>query len=300
MRYRGYWLIPWACMLASGCAVAPHWPGAITTWLAPDTRDAALTTRSLIDAWDDDGLPDEYDLAPYVELPQAADFTRTQPIVADDVADSIEQAPPGAAEAVPSMDASCLDQIDKPYEQAAQYLGSQDAAEPIATPPAAARSPFRYQDGEDDLDRFNRRLQDVPLDVRPTQGTLPTPPAIAERADQPHPVDVHDGEGQPLTLVSCTPWTFCYRPLYFEEINLERYGCSAGILQPGISGAHFFGTVALLPYKMVLWPPRSCVCSNGFSRCTDCRPPGYRECVWSWSAAAVEAGIVAGIVLALP
>jgi hypothetical protein len=202
------------------------------------------------------------------------------------------------------IDDAYLDTIERPYSAAAQFIeppqgpAAPPLPESIDTPAAAERSRFRYGDGEDDLDRFNRRLEDIPLDARPIEGTMPTPPAIAEHPDRPRWVDAE--EGLPLTVVSCSPWTLCFRPLYYEEINLERYGRTAGLVQPALSGAHFFGSVALMPYKFVVWPPRSCVCSNGFSRCTDCRPPGYRECVWSWTAAAVEAGVVAGIVLALP
>ena len=304
MRNRAILLIPLGCMLASGCAIAPRWPGVITAWMADDKAETASPHRSLCDAWEGDQLADDFDLEPYAGRMGEAELPLGEPTVVEDQGaedDTAQQ----AGVVTESTDASYLDLIDRPYAQASQYLEPSDPntpaeAEPILTPPVAERSPFRYGDGEDDLDRFNRRLQDVPLDVRPTEGTMPTPPAIAEHPEQPRWVDICDGEGQPMTVVSCTPWTFCFRPLYFEEINLERYGCTAGILQPGISGAHFFGSIALMPYKMVVWPPRSCVCSNGFSRCTDCRPPGYRECVWSWKAAAVEAGIVAGIVLALP
>lgn len=48
---------------------------------------------------------------------------------------------------------------------------------------------------------------------------------------------------------------FCYQPLYWEEINLERHGVSGGRLQPLISGVRFFGKVPLMPYKMTLMPP---------------------------------------------
>lgn len=48
-----------------------------------------------------------------------------------------------------------------------------------------------------------------------------------------------------------------HRPLYFEQPNLERYGhyvtccdCPADLLQSGVSAAHFFATVPLLPYKI--------------------------------------------------
>ena len=66
---------------------------------------------------------------------------------------------------------------------------------------------------------------------------MSTPPAIAEHADRPRWIDMEEGDGVPLTVVSYSPWTICYRPLYFEEIDLERYGCSAGFVQPALSGA---------------------------------------------------------------
>ncbi len=48
---------------------------------------------------------------------------------------------------------------------------------------------------------------------------------------------------------------FPYKPLYFEEANLERYGRSAGIWQPAISTTRFFATVPLLPYKVAAHSP---------------------------------------------
>lgn len=51
---------------------------------------------------------------------------------------------------------------------------------------------------------------------------------------------------------------FCYRPLYFEQANLERYGTSHGALQPIISGARFFATVPTIPYQIAVYKP--CVC----------------------------------------
>lgn len=49
---------------------------------------------------------------------------------------------------------------------------------------------------------------------------------------------------------------FAYRPLYFEQAGVERYGCSFGyLLQPGVSTLHFYTSAALLPYRMVTQPP---------------------------------------------
>lgn len=51
---------------------------------------------------------------------------------------------------------------------------------------------------------------------------------------------------------------FCHRPLYFEEINVERYGYSAGLMQPAVSAGRFFATIPLLPYKMAVERPTVC------------------------------------------
>lgn len=50
----------------------------------------------------------------------------------------------------------------------------------------------------------------------------------------------------------------CHHPLYFEDIGLERYGQDAGLLQPVLSGVHFFGRVQTLPLQAMFQRPRSC------------------------------------------
>lgn len=54
-----------------------------------------------------------------------------------------------------------------------------------------------------------------------------------------------------------TAATFQHQPLYFEELNSERHGKSLRSLQPIVSGAKFFGTLPLLPYKMATQRPGS-------------------------------------------
>lgn len=41
-----------------------------------------------------------------------------------------------------------------------------------------------------------------------------------------------------------------YQPLYFEEVNLERYGRTCGLVQPALSGVRFIATIPALPYAM--------------------------------------------------
>lgn len=97
------------------------------------------------------------------------------------------------------------------------------------------------------------------------------------------------------------PADFCYAPLYFEEVNLERFGTScAPRLQPAISGARFFLTVPALPYLMTAQRPRQC-----YYDLTPYRPgrpaPWHRELPpLRLDAAAVEAAVLAGLVFAIP
>ncbi|NNE00070.1 MAG: hypothetical protein HKN47_22345, partial [Pirellulaceae bacterium] len=65
----------------------------------------------------------------------------------------------------------------------------------------------------------------------------------------------------------------CHKPLYFEEVNLERYGHTAGpVLQPVVSSAHFFANIAVLPYKMGIHPPSECQYALGYYRPGNCAP----------------------------
>ena len=65
----------------------------------------------------------------------------------------------------------------------------------------------------------------------------------------------------------------CHKPLYFEEVQVERYGHTVGpILQPIASGAHFFVSVLALPYSMGMYPPHECMYALGYYRPGSCAP----------------------------
>jgi hypothetical protein len=94
----------------------------------------------------------------------------------------------------------------------------------------------------------------------------------------------------------------CYRPLYFEETNLERYGygCCCACLQPAVSAAHFFGTVPALPYCMAADCPCECQYTLGHYRPGSCPPwrPHWPSC--KPIAAASEAGVLTGLIFLIP
>jgi hypothetical protein len=114
--------------------------------------------------------------------------------------------------------------------------------------------------------------------------------------------------------VLCYRWdatNLCYRPLYFEEINAERYGyicddcccCCLGpqdCVQSAASAAHFFATIPALPYCLSAEPPHECVYTLGHYRPGSCVPwrHNYPPCD-PW-AALTTAGVYTGLVFAIP
>jgi hypothetical protein len=81
----------------------------------------------------------------------------------------------------------------------------------------------------------------------------------------------------------------CHKPLYFEDVQLERYGHSWNpVAQPFMSAAHFFISVPLLPYSMGLNPPCECVYSLGYYRPGSCAPYMLEPIPFSLRAAIFE------------
>ena len=74
-----------------------------------------------------------------------------------------------------------------------------------------------------------------------------------------------------------------HNPLYFEQVNLERYGQGPHrLLQPAYSAAHFFVTIAELPYHLGAEPPREHVYVLGHYRPGSCAPYQYHRPRPSW------------------
>ena len=93
----------------------------------------------------------------------------------------------------------------------------------------------------------------------------------------------------------------CHKPLYFEDVQLERYGHEWGpFAQPVISTAHFFGDVIVLPYKMGIHPPNECQYSLGFYRPGSCAPWTVGPVPISLRGALMQAKVVTGAALVLP
>ena len=100
-----------------------------------------------------------------------------------------------------------------------------------------------------------------------------------------------------FTMLTYT-WTAsgqCHKPLYFENVALERYGHSAGpIKQQFWSAAHFFGSAIVLPYSMGLYPPNECRYALGYYEPGDCAPWMIHAFPLSKRAALAELSFILG------
>lgn len=94
---------------------------------------------------------------------------------------------------------------------------------------------------------------------------------------------------------------YCHKPLYFEQPGLERYGHSYGFIPDFfLSGAHFFVTLPILPYKMGVELPWECVYPLGYYRPGNCAPWTCPAVPFSVRGLALEAATITGVVFLLP
>lgn len=115
--------------------------------------------------------------------------------------------------------------------------------------------------------------------------------------------------GWPVNTYNWVASCLCHNPLYFEQVNLERYGygcscygpCCTNGVQSLCSAAHFFGSVAALPYMMGADCPFECDYTLGYYRPGSCPPYRY-QCPTHCSALGglSAGGVATGLVFLIP
>ncbi len=99
-----------------------------------------------------------------------------------------------------------------------------------------------------------------------------------------------------LTNYTWKASSMCHKPLYFEQVNYERYGHTWGpIADPILQSAHFFTSIAFLPYKMGIEPPQECIYPLGYYRPNSCAPYMLFPVPLSLRGAVFQAGAVTGV-----
>jgi len=144
-------------------------------------------------------------------------------------------------------------------------------------------------------------LSAVRTNISLPAGKLPDN-AFAKCAEQMPPAnDTRLAGGWAMMGYHWSATCFHHRPLYFEEINAERYGYTPSYLfQPLISAGRFFATIPALPYKMTLDCPRDCVYSLGHYRPGSCNPRRPQRLPLRIGASVMQAGAIAGLILIFP
>jgi hypothetical protein len=113
--------------------------------------------------------------------------------------------------------------------------------------------------------------------------------------------ETFEGRNWPKITYNWKASGLCHKPLYFEQVAVERYGHSAlPVLQDIISGAHFFASVAVLPYSMGLCPPDECQYSLGYYRPGNCAPYLIDPIPLSMRAGLFQATAIVGGILIIP
>lgn len=153
-----------------------------------------------------------------------------------------------------------------------------------------------------------RPLGEVVIETRlPDGGALPTDMSAQVHAALP----VGPGPIVPNAWADQRPWmsyefawvasNMVHRPLYFEDLNLERYGNSAcPTLQPAISAARFAAELSVLPYQVAIHRPRECIYLLGYCRPGSPAPNLAYVPPLRLDAAALEAAAITGAVFIVP
>lgn len=133
-----------------------------------------------------------------------------------------------------------------------------------------------------------KRINAITNEIAPTPGEFPQECGLGD--------GVFEGRCFPMVTYAWKASGLCHKPLYFEEVHLERYGhTTRPLTQPFVSGAHFFGSAIMLPYQMGIDPPWECEYPLGYYRPGNCAPMMVRPFPWSLRGAALQAGAVVGV-----
>ena len=231
-----------------------------------------------------------------------------------------EALPPALPPPAPSVTAQPLNNAAQPLNNAAQPLNDapaplsslfarqvREALPPALPPPAPSVAELAASTRVKSIRQISLDIS-LPVEADPMLNQMAPPtnyaaealPRMAEESPfyRGDLIDYGMYDNTPLPPVSLD---MCYQPLYFEELNAERYGRSWGCLQPAVSMASFYGRIPLLPYMAFARPARRCTYHAHWAL------PGYRipgrepnPPVVSAAGGAAQTAAMIGVILLIP
>lgn len=144
-----------------------------------------------------------------------------------------------------------------------------------------------------------RPIGTLDINITPKEGQVPREEDPTRKLEQEFGATEFRREPLNYSYMWESP-AFFNQPLYFEQPNLERYGYDWGLAQPWISAAQFYVKIPLLPYMMVVHPPRERVYSLGYYRPGSRAPYQFNWPEVRLDAAIVETAFITGLVFLIP
>ena len=184
-----------------------------------------------------------------------------------------------------------ISQVDWSFEEEIRIAQN----EPSASEEIAA--------GDTDRDPcyVNEPLATLRANIEAPSGMFPEDIAARCRANAPARQDERMVDGWTGFDKHWSATCMRHRPLYFEEINAERYGYTYGYcIQPFMSAGHFLATIPTLPYQIIANPPSRCIYTLGHYRPGSCVPYRHSRLPCSACAGIFEAAVIVGLVALIP
>lgn len=238
----------------------------------PRRREIPLEDASPID----DPLSETEDTVPSDELPMDEPADEAPPEDPDAMADeapAIDEEPMGD---LPAED----DDLTPPSKDRRPSL-----EEELAKGPGAPKGPCPSP-------RDLKRIHEITDDITAEEGEFPQECPLGDEPYQPR--------CWAMTTYTWKASGVCHKPLYFEQVAVERYGHTWPLLQPIMSGAHFFLTVPILPYKMGIEPPGECIYPLGYYNPGSCAPYMIYPIPITIRAGLLQAGAWVGGIYLIP
>ncbi len=281
-------------LVSSCCAVAVLSGAAFAQQFAPPAETPSLDAR-LTRFLADGGATVESTQTDGTRFVRPNVAPRTSAVPA---ASNASQAP--AVQAVkPSAQKSPIRQTSATFQSVkpSAIRQAQYAEAPTAAATAQSASPFGASDEPyvDECPDPNDMpsILDVPYKIVPKPGLFP------ERC--PLPDDDYARKAPTPIEFTWKASSLCYKPLYFEDVQLERHGhyCHP-LLVPFTARARFLLTIPVLPYLMGVYPPNECIYDLGHYRPGDCAPNILNPIPISLRGGLMQAGAVVGAAAIIP
>jgi hypothetical protein len=226
------------------------------------------------------------------ELDADNDFEAREEFEADDERDADEA--PGAER--PSYDGAQQESPARPERTPAEPTDI-EGPDDISMTDELAKGPTGPDKCPTVKDHYDdggfKRMDEITNELDPDPGEFPQ--------ECPLGGDEYEPRKFAMTTFTWKASALCHKPLYFEQVQVERYGHTFGpVVQPILCGAHFFISVPALPYKMGVESPWECVYALGYYRPGSCAPRTVGPIPISARGVVSQLGISTGLVYLFP